>query len=232
MTLQQLLSSTRKCIDTYNLIDENDNICLAVSGGKDSLSMSVAFKNLQKFYPKKFNIKAICIDLGFKNVNFDLMRAFFDKLDVELYIIKTDISSIVFDIRKEENPCSLCAKMRKGALNAKAKELKMNKIALAHNMDDFIETSMMSLLYEGSFYTFKANTYLDRTDLHVIRPLIFTSEYDIIGFANSYNLPILKNPCLANGNTKRQYVKNLIKELGKENPGFQKSLFNACKQII
>lgn len=232
MELQKLLSLTRKCIDHYNLIDDNDNIALGISGGKDSLSMALALHELQRFYPKKFNIVGVCANLGFNNVNFEQLKAFFDNLGVKLYIIDTNISSIVFDIRKESNPCALCAKLRKGAINDFAKSINCNKIAYAHNKDDLMQTAMMSLIYEGHFYTFKPNTYLDRTNLHVIRPLIYVDECDIIGFANSYPLPILKNPCPADGNTKREYAKNLIKQIGKDNKGFQKSLFNACLETF
>lgn len=232
MELQQILSLTRKCIDKYNLIKENDKIAVACSGGKDSITLAVALNSLKRFYPKKFEIIAISVDLGFNNVNYDELKNFFKNNDIEFHIIKTDIGEIVFKERNESNPCSLCSKMRKGALNPYAKELGCNKVALGHNKDDLIETFMMSFIYEGRINTFKPITYLDRTDITVIRPLLFIDECDIIGFSKNYPLPVIKSKCPADGNTKREYAKLLMKNIDYENKGAKKSLFNACLQYL
>lgn len=232
MTLQQILSLTRKCIDKYNLIENGDKIAVACSGGKDSITLAVALNALKRFYTRKFDIEVVSVDLGFNNVLYDDLESFFNKLYIPFHIIKTDIADIVFNERKESNPCSLCSKMRKGALNPYAKELGCNKVAIGHNKDDLIETLLMSLIYEGRLNTLMPKTYLDRTDITVIRPLLFIDECDVIGFANSYSLPVIKSKCPANGNTKREYAKNLMKSLDYENKGAKKSLFNACTELI
>ena len=232
MELQQILSLTRKCIDKYNLIENNDVIAVSCSGGKDSLTLAVALNALKRFYPLRFDVKVVSVDPGFKNKDFDGLKAFFDKEGLEFHVIKTNIAEIVFDIRKETNPCALCSKMRKGAINPYIKELGCNKIALGHNKDDLIETMLMSLIYEGRINTFKPKSYLDRTQVTAIRPILFIDEADIKGFANKYPLPVIKSPCPADGNTKREYAKELMLRLDKENIGAKKSLFNACMQYL
>lgn len=227
MTLQQLLSLTRRCIDTYGLINEGDHIVVGVSAGKDSLSLLVALNALKRFYPKKFTLSAITVDLGMGNMNLEPVRELCRELGIPYYILNTEIGDVLFRIREESNPCALCAKLRKGALNEKAKEIGANKIAYAHHKDDLIETAFMSMIYEGRYYTFSPSTYLDRTGLTVIRPFIFVEEADIIGFAKQQNLPVCKNPCPMDGVTKREYVKKLIKRIYKENPGSDKRLFHA-----
>lgn len=158
MKLQRLLSLTRKAIDDYQMIQENDRIGVGISGGKDSLALLYALVSLSQFYPKKFTVHAITVDLGFKNQDFRAIQAFCEELHVPYSIVNTQIAPIVFEQRKEDNPCSLCAKMRKGALNGKAKELGLNKIAYAHHMDDVVETMLLSLFYEGRFHTFEPVT--------------------------------------------------------------------------
>lgn len=232
LDLQQILSLTRKCVDKYNLINNGDKIAIACSGGKDSITLAVALNALKRFYTHHFHIIVVSCDLGFNNVKYDELERFFKELDIEFHILKTDIAQIVFKERNESNPCSLCSKMRKGALNPYIKELGCNKMALGHNKDDLIETMLMSLIYEGRINTFKPITYLDRTDVTVIRPLLFIDECDIVGFANSYPLPIIKSKCPADGNTKREYTKNLMHNLDYENKGAKKSLFNACLQYL
>lgn len=232
MELQQILSLTRKCIDKYNLIADNDVIAVSCSGGKDSLTLAVALKALKRFYPHHFDVKVVSVDPGFKNINFDDLKRFFADLELEFHVIKTDIAEIVFETRKETNPCALCSKMRKGAINPYIKSIGCNKLALGHNKDDLIETMLMSLIYEGRINTFKAMSYLDRTDVTVIRPLLFIDECDIKGFAKKYPLPVIKSPCPADGNTKREYAKNLMLRLDKENIGAKKSMFNACLQYL
>ena len=227
MKLQKLLSLTRQAIDAYGMIEENDKIAVGISGGKDSLTLLYALSHLRKFYPDKFDIVAVTVDLGFDNLNLEEIREFCKKLGVEYQIIKTQIAEVVFQVRKESNPCSLCAKMRKGALNDAIKELGCNKVAYAHHRDDIIETMLLSLLFEGRFYAFSPKTFLDRMQLTVIRPMMYVPEVDVIGFRNKYQLPVAKNPCLADGATKRDYAKQLVRQLNLENPGVKDRMFHA-----
>ena len=212
MKLQQLYSHTRKAVDDYHMIEDGDKIAIGISGGKDSLTLLYALAGLRRFYPKNFDLCAISVNLGFQ-INYDSIRKLCEDLGVPFTVVDTEIARIIFEERKEGSPCSLCAKMRKGALNEKAKELGCNKIAYAHHKDDVIETMLMSLIYEGRFYTFAPVTDCDRMGLKRIRPLIYENECDIVGFKNKYNLPTFKNPCEADGNTTREYATELIKAL-------------------
>lgn len=230
MKLQRLYSLTRQALDTYHLIDDGDHIAVGISGGKDSLTLLYAMQGLQKFYPKKFTLTAISVDLGFDGFDLSPVQRICEELAVPYHIVKTDIGKILFDVRQETNPCALCAKMRKGALNKAAKELGCNKVAYGHHMDDIIETMMLSLIYEGRFYSFPPYTYLDRMELSVIRPLMFVPEADVVGFSKKYQLPVCKNPCPADGNTKREYVRQLIAQLNRENPGLKTRLFHAVQE--
>ena len=230
MKLQQVYSFVRRAIDDYHMIEDGDKIAIGISGGKDSLTLLYALQGLRRFYPKKFDIHAITVDLGFKNLNLDKIEALCKELDVEYTIVKTDIAKIIFDDRKETNPCSLCAKMRKGALNDAMKAAGCNKIAYGHHKDDIVETMLMSLIFEGRWHTFSPVTYLDRMDLTVIRPLMYMNEADVIGFTNKNNVPVLKSPCPADGYTKREYVKQLLKTLTQENPGVKERMFTAIQK--
>lgn len=227
MKLQKLYSYTRKAIDDYEMINEGDKIAIGISGGKDSLTLLYALSGMRRFYPKKYELAAISVDLGLGIQNMDKIKELCDSLEVPFYIEKTEIGNIVFDVRKEKNPCSLCAKMRKGALNNKALELGCNKIAYAHHKDDIIETMMMSLIYEGRINSFAPVTHLEKTGLYVIRPMMYVSEAEVIGFKNKYQLPVAKNPCPVDGHTKREYSKKLISEINKENPGVKERMFTA-----
>lgn len=227
MKLQQVLSLTRKAVDDYHMIEPGDKIAVGISGGKDSLTLLYALQGLRRFYPAFFDLCAVTVDLGFGNLDFSKIEALCRELDVRYDIIKTDIGKIIFEDRKESNPCSLCAKMRKGALNDAIKELGCNKAAYAHHKDDVVETMMMSLIYEGRFHTFRPVTYLDRTQITVIRPLIYMNEADVIGFVNKYNVPVVKSPCPADGHTKRETVKNMVQEINREAPGVKERMFTA-----
>lgn len=227
MKLQQVLSVTRKAVDEFHMIQENDRIAVGVSGGKDSLTLLYALHGLARFYPNPFQIEAITVDLGIGGVSMDPIQKLCDDLDIRYTVIHTDIYNIIFNDRKESNPCSLCAKMRKGALNQTAKELGCNKIAYAHHKDDVVETMLMSLIFEGRFHTFSPVTYWDRMDLTLIRPLLFMEEMDVIGFQNKYQLPVVKNKCPADGNTKREYAKNLLRQLNHDHPGTKERMFTA-----
>lgn len=229
MKLQQVLSHVRKAVDDYHMIEDGDRIAIGISGGKDSLTLLYAMNGLKRFYPKKFDIVAITVDLGFQNLNLDKIIALCQELGVEYKIVKTDIAQIIFEERKESNPCSLCAKMRKGALNDAIKEMGCNKVAYAHHKDDVVETMLMSLIFEGRFHTFSPVTYLDKTDLTVIRPLMYMNEADVIGFVHKYDVPVVKSPCPADGYTKREYVKQLIKQINQETPGVKNRMFTAIQ---
>lgn len=227
--MQQVLSLVRKAVDDYKMIENGDKIAIGISGGKDSLTLLYALKNLQRFYPKKFDMIAITVDLGFENLNLDKIKDLCKELEVEYIIKKTEIGKIVFDDRKESNPCSLCAKMRKGALNDAIKEAGCNKIAYAHHKDDVVDTMMMSLVFEGRFHTFSPVTFLDRTELTVIRPLMYMNEADVIGFIHKYNVPVVKSPCPADGHTKREYIKQLIRQINLDAPGVTERMFTAIR---
>lgn len=227
MDLQQLYSYSRRAIEDYDMIQDGDHICIGISGGKDSLALLYALAGLKNFFPKKFKISAITVDLTNGEQNFSPIKSLCNELGVDYHVSVTDITNIVFNQRGETNPCSLCAKMRKGSLNDLAKELGCNKIAYAHHKDDFIETMLLSLIYEGRFHCFKPVTYLDRTELTLIRPLMYVPEMDVIGFANKNPLPVMKNPCPIDGHTKREYVKGLLCQLTKENPGVKDRFFTA-----
>ena len=229
MKLQQVLSYVRKAVDDYHMIGENDHIAVGISGGKDSLTLLYALHGLKRFYPKPFHIHAVTVDLGFQNLNLDGIKALCESLDVEYTIVPTDIAHIIFEDRKESNPCSLCAKMRKGALNDAIKKAGCNKVAYAHHKDDVVETMLMSLIFEGRFHTFSPVTFLDRTGITVIRPLLYMNEADVIGFVNKHQVPVVKSPCPADGYTKREYVKNLLKQLNHENPGVKERMFTAIQ---
>ena len=232
MKLQQVMSLTRKAIDDYHMINSGDVIAVGISGGKDSLTLLHALNGLKRFYPQKFDIIAITVDLGFKNIDFDKIKKMTNDLEIPYHIVTTDIAKIIFEDRKETNPCSLCAKMRKGALNQVAKDLGCNKIAYAHHEDDIIETMFMSLIYEGRIHTFSPVTYLDRMDLTVIRPMMYMNEMDVTGYVNKNNLPVLKSACPVDGHTKREYVKNLIKSINAESPGVKDRMFSAIQSSI
>ena len=227
MTLQRVLSYIRRAVDDFNMIESGDNIAVGISGGKDSLTLLYGLHGLMRFYPNPFKICAVTVDLGFDNLNLEKIRELCGQLDIPYTIVKTDIAHIIFHDRKESNPCSLCAKMRKGALNEAIKKAGCNKVAYAHHKDDMVETMLMSLIYEGRFHTFSPVTYLDRMDLTVIRPLMYMNEADVIGFVNKMELPVVKSPCPADGHTKREYIKNLLKRLNQENPGVKERMFTA-----
>ena len=226
-TMQKLLSKTRQAINEYNLIEEGDKIAVGLSGGKDSLTLLHILKNYQKFSPQKFELIAITLNPG--GVDNSPLDELCKKLEVPFYEVQTQIKEIVFDIRKEKNPCSLCANLRRGALNSKAQELGCNKVALGHHKDDAIETYFMSLGYEGRINCFSPRSYMHKNNITLIRPMVFIDETMTIKAAREYNYPIIKNPCPADGKTNRQDVKELLRRLDKEIPGFKKNLFKSLR---
>ena len=214
--LQKLLSKFRKCIDTYNLIEDGDKIAIGLSGGKDSLVLLTLLANFKRFSPQKFDIVAISVDLFNGNSDYKKVEDYCKNLGVEFVVVKSQIYDIVFTERKEKNPCSLCAKLRRGMLNTKAKELGCNKVALGHTKDDLLETFFLSLFYEGRLSTFAPKMFLSNIGITVIRPMIFIDEHETIN--ESKTMPVFFNCCPANHKTQREYIKNLIKQIKKDIP--------------
>ena len=219
MKLQKLLSLTRQAIEDYGMISEGDKIAVGISGGKDSLTLLYALSHLRSFYPRSFDLVAVTVDLGFPGADFEEIRAFCQGLKVPYHVISTQIAPIIFDVRKDRNPCSLCAKMRKGAMNDFVRELGCNKVAFAHHKDDLIESMMMSFIYEGKLRTFSPVTDWERSGLVLIRPLIYLYEGEIKGFVREMDIKILKNPCPVDGSTRRAYVKDIVRQINYDNPG-------------
>lgn len=224
--MKQLLSKLRKAVIDFNLIEDGDNIAIGLSGGKDSLALLNLLSRYRIFSPEKFNIIAITIDPG-TNMDFSPLKKLCKELNVELHIIDSNIKEIVFDIRKEKNPCSLCANLRRGILNDNAKKLGCNKVALGHHKNDAIETLLLSMFYEGRISCFLPKTYLDRKDITIIRPMVYIDESSIKKASVKYDFPIIQNPCPANGFTKRESIKNLIESLKKDFPDIDNRLLGA-----
>lgn len=230
--MQKILSHMRKAIEEYHMIEEGDKIAICLSGGKDSITMLNAFKALQRFYPKHFEIIAISIDPGFEFFDTNLLNEKCNSLDIPLFIEKSNAKEIVFDIRKEKNPCSLCANLRRGIINSIAIRENCNKIALGHNQDDVLETFLLNLLYTGSINTFAPVSFMDRTKITLIRPLIYTPEKEIRSFVKRNNLQIMPKVCPMDGTSKREFMKELIFKLGKEIPMLRANLFGAIQRNI
>lgn len=227
MTTQLMLSYLRKGITKYKLIADGDKIAVGVSGGKDSVTLLKLLAEYKRFSPERFDLVAITVDLNFNDtpVDYTPIKELCDSFNVEYHIEKTDIGKIVFDVRKESNPCALCSKMRKGALNTLAKNLGCNKVALGHHADDLTDTLMLSLFYEGRLSTFAPKSYLDKIGLTLIRPMIMVKEIDVVGYAKT--LPVVKSCCPANKLTKREYVKDIIKNISKDIPNVRDMIFTA-----
>lgn len=234
MDLQRLTSLLRQCIQRYDMIQPGDKIAVGLSGGKDSLCLLMGLAALKRFYPAPFELHAIHVDVGagMSTENIRRMADFCEKQGVPFHHVKTQIYQIVFEERKEKNPCALCAKMRKGALNQTALDLGCTKIAYAHHKDDFIETLMMNLLLEGRCECFPPVTQLDKTGLQVLRPMLLIDERDVIGFTRKYELPVVANPCPADGKTRREDVKQFIRESRRQFPNIRESLFSAVTGLF
>ena len=230
--MQRILSYMRKAIEEYHMIEEGDKIAVCLSGGKDSITMLKAFKALQRFYPKKFEIIAVSINPGFEYFDTDFLKDICDSIDVPLFIEKTNAKEIVFDIRKEKNPCSLCANLRRGAINSVAIREGCNKIALGHNQDDVLETFLLNLLYTGNIGTFSPMSYMDRSKITLIRPLIYTPEKEIKRFVKKNDISVMKKVCPMDGVSKREDMKQLIFSLSKSIPMIRANLFGAIKRNL
>lgn len=225
--MKRITSCVRRAVEEYDMIKEGDRVAVGISGGKDSLVLLGALASLARYYPKKFSVVGLTLDMGY-NSDYTKIKEFCAHYGVEHKVKNTNIKEVIFDWRKEENPCSLCAKMRRGALNDFAIEQGCNRVALGHHNDDVLETFMLSLLYEGRINCFSPVTYLDRTGIYQIRPLIYVRENDISSYARRENVPVLKSKCPVDGKTKREEIKNIIKNLDKTvNAGVKKRLFTA-----
>ena len=230
--MQKILSYMRKAIEEYNMIEENDKIAICLSGGKDSITLLHAFKALQRFYPKKFELIAISINPGFEFFDTTLLQNLCDNLEIPLFIEKTHAKEIVFDIRKEKNPCSLCANLRRGAINSIAVREGCNKIALGHNQDDVLETFLLNLFYTGSIGTFSPVSHMDRTGITLIRPLVYTPEKETKRFVKKNNLTVMPKICPMDGTSKREDMRLMIFSLQKNIPMIRANLFGAIQRNL
>jgi len=229
--MKHILSYTRRAVDDYGMIREGDRIAVGVSAGKDSLTLLYAMATLKWFYPIPFELCAITVDMGFEGGgNFDEIRALCDKLGVPYHVVPSEIAKIIFEVRKEPNPCSLCAKLRRGALNNAAKALGCTTVALGHHFDDAVETFMLNLFFEGRIGCFQPVTYLSRVDLRVIRPLLYTPEKEVQAFAASASLPVVPSSCPADKVTERESMKQLLRQLERENKGLRHRIFGAMQR--
>ncbi|MBQ5613245.1 MAG: tRNA 2-thiocytidine(32) synthetase TtcA [Clostridia bacterium] len=228
--IKRILSFTRRALDDYEMIRPGDRVAVGVSAGKDSLTLLCAMAELRRFYPVPFELVAVTIDMKAGEGDFSAIRALCEKLDVPYHVIPTEISHIIFDVRREKNPCSLCAKMRRGALHNAAKELGCNVVALGHHFDDAVETFMLNLFFEGRLGCFSPVSYLSRTDLRLIRPMIYMPEKDVRYFAKKAELPVLASTCPADGNTQREEMKKLLAELDRKHDGLRYRIFGAMQR--
>ena len=229
--LNHFTATVRKGVDEYNMIGEGDRIAVGVSGGKDSLLLLCALKHLQRYYPKHFELRAITVELGFEGMDFAPVAELCRRIGVPYTRIPTDIKEVVFDLRQEDNPCALCAKMRRGALNTALKELGCNKLALGHHGDDAVETFLMSLMLEGRIGCFKPVTYMSRMEVEQIRPMIYAGEDRIAAVAEALRLPVVENPCPQDRGSKRYEIKRLLGELSREYPDLKHKIFGAMQRL-
>lgn len=229
-SLQQLLSYTRRAVADYDMISEGDRIAIGVSGGKDSLALLCAMKELQRFYPKHFEVVPVTMGMGFPNTSIDNITELCDVFGLKLNFFPTEIYKIVFEIRNEKNPCSLCANLRRGALNKAAISLDCNKVALAHHFDDMVETFYMNLFNGGRIDCYSPVTYLARAQLTVIRPFLYVPEKEIKHFIRVSGINISPKNCPTDGNTDRQKTKDLLTTLSKTDKGIKQRLFGAMEK--
>ena len=233
--MKKILSLTRRCVEDYEMIQPGDRIAVGVSGGKDSLVLLMALARLREFYPIPFTVEAVTLDMGAADgrpgMDFSSIAELCQELEVPYTILNSEIQHIIFDIRKEKNPCSMCAKMRRGALHEAMKQRGLTKIALGHHYDDAVETFFLSLIFEGRLSCFQPVTYLDRTGITQIRPLLYCGENLIRRTAQRLQLPVVENPCPADGNTRRQEIKELVYELQGRYPGLKARTFGAMQRL-
>lgn len=230
LKIRHILSCTRRAVDQYRMIEDGDRIAVGVSGGKDSIALLCALINLRRFYPHPFTLCAIFLHMGFEGIDTKPLERFCAENEVELRVVPTRLGEVIFEDRKEKNPCSLCARMRRGILHDTAKEMGCNKLALGHHFDDAVETFMLNLFHEGRLGAFLPVTYLSRKDLTVIRPLLLAQEKDVRYFVGKNELPIFQNPCPADGKTRREEVKQLLEQLDRKHKGLKHRLFLAIEK--
>ena len=230
--MQKILGYARRGIQSYNMISSGDKVAVGVSGGKDSLALLVSMARLRTIIDGGFELVAIALDARFSGIDTDFspVEKLCESLSVPFVLERTDIGAIVFDVRQEKNPCSLCAKMRRGALHNAAKEFGCSRVALGHHFDDVVETFMLNLFFEGRLGCFQPVTYLSRADLTLIRPMIYMPEKDVRYFSNRVDLPVMSSPCPADGNTEREEMKQLLHKLERENPGLRYRIFGAIQR--
>lgn len=228
--MQKLIGLVRRCVEDYNMIQSGDRIAVGVSGGKDSLALLVFLAELRKYNHNPFSVEAITIDMGL-GMDYSAIGKLCDELEVPLHLVKTEIGPIIFDYRKEKNPCSMCAKMRRGALNQALLDKGMNKLALGHHYDDAVETFMMSLLYEGRISCFQPVTDLDRTGVIQIRPMLYLHEQTIDNFVRRSALPVIENRCPVDKQTKREEIKKLIYDMSAKYPDMKERIFGAMQRL-
>ena len=229
--MKKILSLLRRCVEDYDMIQDGDRVAVGVSGGKDSLILLASLARLSQFYPKKFTVEAFTVDMGIEGMDLSPIQSFCDELGVPCHIIPTQINKVILETRKEKNPCALCAKMRKGSLHEAILAEGFHKVALGHHYDDAVETFFLSLFYEGRLSCFHPVTYLDRADVTQIRPLLYVSESMVRDATKRLNLPVVHNPCPADGNTKRQEVKDLIAELEERYPKLKEYVFSSMQRL-
>ena len=231
--MKRMLSFVRRAVDDYLMIEEGDRIAVGISGGKDSLTLLEVLAEMRRFYPKKYDIVAITVDMGFEGSDMSEVREFCRRLHVEYRVVETQIAKIIFDVRKEPNPCSLCAKMRRGSLHAEAQAAGCNKVALGHHFDDAVETFVMNLFFEGRLGCFSPVSYLSNRKITLIRPMLYATEKDVEYFVRRRALPVVASLCPEDKATERENVKRLLASLEKENKGLKHRLFHAmCQQGI
>ncbi len=229
--IKRILSYTRRALDDYQMLQPGDRVAVGVSAGKDSLTLLCALAELRRFYPVPFELHAVTVDMGFpEGMDLSPIRRLCEKLDVPYTVVPTELYRIIFEVRKESSPCSLCAKMRRGALHNAAVELGCNVVALGHHFDDAVETFMLNLFFEGRIGCFSPVTYLSRKQLRLIRPMIYLPEKDVRYFASKAELPVVKSPCPADGNTQREEMKQLLSRLDRENKGLRYRIFGAMQR--
>lgn len=228
--MQHILGLVRRCVEDYHMIDPGETVAVGVSGGKDSLLTLAALAQLRRFYPVPFNVHAITLETGTPGMSFDAVADLCRDLEVLYTRISVPVYQIVFEERKEKNPCSLCAKLRRGSLNTALKDLGISKIALGHHFDDAVETMLMNLLFEGRIGCFQPVTYLDRSGITQIRPLLYCHEDEVRRAAAKLKLPVVQNPCPANGSTRRQEVKELLIQLEERYPNLRQKIFGAMQR--
>ena len=228
--MQKLIGLVRRCVQDYKMIEEGDRIGVGVSGGKDSVALLAFLAELRKYNDKKFEVEAITIDMGL-GMDYSSIEEYCKQIDVKFNLIKTEIGPIIFDHRKEKNPCSMCSKMRRGALNQAILDRGMNKLALGHHYDDAVETFMMSLIYEGRISCFQPVTDLDRTGIIQIRPMLYIHEKTIDSFVTRNNLPVITNRCPVDKYTKREEIKKLVYDLSATYPDLRERIFGAMQRL-